>query len=416
MFRDDGGVSRRRPLILLEGANLIAGMSNSLVMILIPWLILERTGSAAAAGLAGALTALPGILMAPLVGVLVDRLGRKTVSVGSDILSAASVALFPIADLLGRLDLAVILALTFLGAALDPAGYTARKSLLPDVARASQASLTHVNGLHEGLFMAGYVIGPVLGAAAIATVGVVAAMWLAFAAFLLAAGAVSLIAVPNRAERSIEAPAGGTTIWREALVGLRVLVQDHPLWTLSLAVAVLSMIYMPTEAVLLPVHFEALNEPESFGLILSMLAAGAMLGSFGYGWIQARFTKHQLAAICMVTACLAYVPMATLPALPLFMATGFILGLAWGPMEPLINTLVQERFPAEQHGRVYGIQLALYYAAPPLGNLVVGVAVGAFGVQPVFAATAAALVITARIVALMPSLRGLNEPRNVPTS
>ena len=98
----------RRPLLLLESANLVAVTSNALLMLTIPWLILERTDSPLAAGVAGALTGIPGILLAPIAGALVDRWGRKTVSVGSDVLSAISVALFPLADSLGLLDLWLI--------------------------------------------------------------------------------------------------------------------------------------------------------------------------------------------------------------------------------------------------------------------------------------------------------------------
>jgi hypothetical protein len=78
-------------------------------------------------------------------------------------------------------------------------------------------------------------------------------------------------------------------------------------------------------------------------------------------------------------------------------------------MQPLLNSLVQDRFPPEQHGRVYGVQLAIFYAAPPLGQLVVGIAVQGAGVQPIIIAVAAALVITALVVDLQPAMRGLDH-------
>ncbi len=405
-------MSRRRPLVLLETANLVGGVSNALVMIVIPWLVLDRTGSAAAAGLAGALAGLPGIVVAPVVGAVVDRLGRKTVSIASDVLSASSVALFPVLDALGHLDLGAILALTVLGAAFDPAGYTARKALIPDVARASRASVDHVNGLHEGLFAAGWVIGPVLGAFAIATVGAADAMWFACGAFLLAAGAIGGLRVANRAGREDDdgAPAPRESLRATVVGGVRALVADRPVWILTIAVAVLSLIYLPTESVLLPVHFEARGEPEAFGLVLSALAAGGMLGAFGYGWIAARLSRYRIATVFMTLACVAYVPLSLLPAPAVMLVPAFLLGLAWGPMEPLLNSLVQDRFPPEAHGRIYGVQLSLYYAAPPLGQLLVGVAVERYGVEPVFVGVAVAMVATAVVVDFLPSLRGLDSP------
>lgn len=402
---------RRRELILLEAANLIAGTSNALVLIVIPWLILERTGSAAAAGLAGALTGIPGIVVAPLVGTLVDRLGRKTVSIGSDLLSAGSVALFPVAEALGRLDLTVILGLTLLGAVFDPAGYTGRKALIPDVSKAAGANVAWVNGLHEGLFALGWVIGPVVGAIAIATLGSVNAFWLAFGSFVFAAGAVALLRVANRSPAHADADPLATGFWHNTREGIRVLVADRPVWIFTLAIAVVSLLYMPTETVLLPVHFEALDQPEAFGVVISVMAAGAVVTALGYGWLAARFPRRVLARVCVTLACVAYFPLAMLPQVWLMLVAGLLLGAAWGPMEPLLNTLVQDRYPPAQHGRVYGLQLSLFYAAPPIGELIVGVSVERFGVDMIFLTLAVLLLITALAVDLLPSLRGLDDRR-----
>jgi MFS family permease len=46
-------------------------------MITIPWLILEETGSPAFAGLVAAISALPGLLISPINGWLVDHVGRR---------------------------------------------------------------------------------------------------------------------------------------------------------------------------------------------------------------------------------------------------------------------------------------------------------------------------------------------------
>lgn len=400
---------RRSTLLLLESANFLSGVSNALVVVAIPWLILDRGGTAAAAGLAGALAGLPGIVVSPVAGALVDRLGRRTVSIGSDLLSALSVVLFPVLDAAGRLDVAVILWLTVLGAAFDPAGYTARKALIPDVARASGSRLDDVNGLHEGLLAAGWVVGPALAAVTISAVGPVQTMWLAGVAFLLASAAVGLLAVPNRA-RSEEPPDGREhqPLGSFVLGGLRALVADRPVWILTLAVAVLSLVYLPTESVLLPVHYEALDQPGGFGAVLSALAAGGTIGAFGYGWVAARMSRYRIVTVFLSAACVAYVPMALLPPVPVMLVAAFVLGLAWGPMSPLLNALVQDRFPADQHGRVYGVQQALFYAAPPLGQLLAGVAVARYGVPAVFLALAAGMVATAVVVDLLPSLRGLD--------
>lgn len=399
---------RRRSLVLLECANALGGVSNSLVLVVIPWLILERTGSPAAAGLAGALAGLPGIVLAPVIGVVVDRVGRKAVSAVSDLLSAVSVALFPVLDLFGALDLTAILVLTVLGAAFDPAGYTARKALIPDVARASGIGRDDVNGVHEGIFAAGWVVGPMLGALCIATIGTVASMWVVTAAFLLASVTVLATDVPNRAAGDVLVVPAEVGAWASSWVGLRALLADRPVWLLTLAVAAIWLIYMPTESVLLPVHFEAAGEPAAFGVVISAMAAGGMVGAFGYGWVARRMDRYRMTTVFILLTAVSYVPLAFLPPIAVMWLPAFLLGLAWGPLEPLLNSLVQDRFPEDQHGRVYGVQLAIFYAAPPLGQLGAGVAAERYGEQPVLFAVAAGLLLMAVTVRLVPTLRGLD--------
>jgi MFS family permease len=403
-------VRSKRDLVLLEAANVLGGISNAVVMIVVPWLILERTGSPAAAGLAAALSALPGILLSPLVGVLVDRIGRKTVSVVADVASGLSVLMFPVLDGLGLLGYGSILALTIVGAVFDPAGYTARKALIPQVAATSGVERDQVNGLHEGLFMGGWVVGPMVGAIGIAAVGSVATMWFAFAAFVLAALAVLVMQVVNRAGLA-GAELVEASPWHSARAGLGALLRDRPVLVLTVAVAVIWLLYAPTESVLLPVHFEATDQPEAFGLVVSAMSVGGMVGAFGYGWIARRISRHRLATTCMLLAGVTYVPLALLPAPAVMIVPALLLGLAWGPMEPLLNSVVQDRFPEHQHGRVYGVQLSIFYSAPPLGQLVTGAAVEGLGVETVFLWVAGLLLAFVAAVAALPVLRGLNDPQ-----
>lgn len=399
----------RRELVLLEAANVLGGVSNSVVMVVIPWLVLERTGSAAAAGLVGALSGLPGIVVSPVAGVLVDRIGRKAIAVGADAFSALSVVLFPLLDMAGLLDYGAIVALAIVGAAFDPAGYTARKSLIPQVAAVSRISRDQVNGVHEGLFASGWVVGPMVGAVGIATVGSVATMWFAFAAFALAATAVLLMRVPNRAEVT-DAELVDASPWHSARAGLAALLRDRPVLMLTAVVTVLWLLYAPTESVLLPVHFQAEDHAEAFGIVVSALSVGAMAGAFGYGWIARHVTRHRLTTVCVLLTAVTYVPLAMLPSVAVMVVPAFLLGLAWGPMEPLLNAVVQDRFPESQHGRVYGVQLGIFYAAPPVGQLLTGGAVEWWGVETVFLGIAGLIIVTAMVAATLPTLRGLDRP------
>jgi len=99
------------------------------------------------------------------------------------------------------------------------------------------------------------------------------------------------------------------------------------------------------------------------------------------------------------------IPMAFLPPLPILVVAGFLLGLFWGPFNPLMSTLIQQRVAADQQGRVFGVQTAVFYAAPPLGMVLAGLSVESYGVSDTYIVLAAILSVTSILALLTKSLR-----------
>lgn len=400
------------PIALLQVPNLLSGMSNGVVTIAVPWLVLDRTGSVAAAGLVAAISALPGILAAPLSGWAVDHFGRRIVSIISDLLSAISVAAIPIVAFFTDLTLPWIIALAMLGAVFDPAGYTARKALIPDVAEASHMSVTRLNGIHEGVFSVGWVIGPLVGSLLIATLGAVSAFWVPFVLFLISALLIVFLHVGDagqdaKAARE-EAGEDHPNAWQNAVLGVKIIWNDRALRALIIAVTILGSIYLPTETVLLPAHFIAIDQPQSLGLVLAALSAGTIIGAFGYGWLSQRVSRLNITRAVLVATVAFYLPIALLPPLPLMVVAGFAIGLAWGPMQPLMNTVVQRRVEPDAQGRVYGIQTSLFYALPPVFMLATGVIAERTGVMPVLIGLWVLMTIVAIGVLLVKSIHDID--------
>ena len=399
-------------MVLLEAANLLSGLSNAIVLIAIPWLVLERTDSPIAAGVVAAVSSVLGVLVAPAVGFLIDRFGRKLISVLSDILSAVSVALIPLVALATELTFSWILVLAALGAVFDPAGYTARKTLIPDVAAASQMDIAKLNGIHEGIFAIGWTLGPALAAVFIATIGATSSFWVGFVFFVVAALCVLVMRVEDAGQKARNQrlqPGESERFWAEAFRGVTYLWADRPLRVLTIAVMVLAAVYLPSEAVVLPVYFEAQNFPQGLGIVITALAGGSMIGAFGYGWLARRLSRYNIVRIALLGTMVSIVPLAFLLPLPIMVAAALLLGLSWGPLQPLLNSVVQSRVPDEAQGRVFGAQMALFYAGPPAAMLIVGAAVSAFGVFASYLAIAAVLVVTSVVVLLLPSIRKIDE-------
>jgi MFS family permease len=399
-------MKKKAPAVLLQVSNFSSGLGNSIVMITIPWLILERTDSPAFAGLVAAISALPGILVSPIGGWMVDHIGRRAVSISADLLSSLSVAAFPIVSATFGLSNPSILLIAVLGATFDPAGYTARKTLLTDVAKASDADRDHLNGIHDGIMGVAWILGPAVGAGLIASVGAVNSFWVSASLFIVAALAISFLRVGDAAKESREvAKTSGEEINSSIRSGVKTLWDDKVLRTLSVALLIIAAVYLPTEAVVLPTYFEDVDNPRGLGFVISALAAGSTVGSFGYGWINARIKRKTLIRLILLGSALSIIPMAFLPPLSVLMLSGFLLGLSWGPYNPLISSLVQQRVPAHLHGRVFGVQTAVFYAAPPLGMVLAGLSVESYGIKTTYIVLAGVLSITSILVLLTKSLR-----------
>jgi MFS family permease len=399
-------VKKKLPVVLHQLSNFSSGLGNSIVMITIPWLILEETGSPAFAGLVAAISALPGLLISPIGGWLVDHMGRRAVSIGADLLSALAVVAFPIVAFTSGLSSSTILVIAVTGAVFDPAGYTARKTLLADVAKASDVELDRLNGIHDGFMGVAWIFGPAVGAGLISTVGAVNSFWVAGGLFIFAALTIAFLKVGNLGKEARElAEEMGEETNRSIRVGFQVLWSDKLLRTLTISILVIAAVYLPTETVVLSTYFEELGEPTSLGIVISTLAAGYAVGSFGYGWVSARLTRKNLVRTIFIGIAVSIIPMAFLPPLPILAVAGFFLGLSWGPFNPLMSTLTQQRVPADQQGRVFGVQTAVFYAAPPLGMVLAGLSVESYGVSSTYIVLAAILSLTAIIALLTKSLR-----------
>ena len=384
-----------------------------MVWLALPWLVLEFTGSVAAAGITVAVSSAPGALAAPLAGWAVDRFGRRTVSIVADLLSAIAGVGIPIAAAIDRLSLGVIIGLAVLGATFDPAGYTGRKALIVDVARESRFNTDRLNGIHEGIFALGFAVGPLVAAGSIALFGPIATFWLPGIAFILAAGMIALLRVSDAGQQArADAIASGETLggfWATIGLGFAIVWRDRLLRAMTVALLVLSAIYLPTETVILPAYFESLSSPWGLGFVLAAMSAGGVLGGFAYGWLTARLSRLVIARTALFGVCIAVLVMALLPPLPMLIAAGFALGLFWGPMAPLINTLVQRRVAPDAQGRVFGLQLSLFYAAPPIGMLLSGLAIESYGLAATYLIAAGLLALTALLVGFARTIHDINN-------
>ena len=147
---------------LYLGSGLSSALGNAISNVVWPWLVLHRTGDPAAAGLVATCILLPSIIVAVMGGDVIDRYGRKRISVISDIISAASVVWLIAVDTTVGATLPWFIAIGIFGAVGDVPGMAARTALVGDISERSGKSLDWLAGANQSIMGVCYLVGPAL--------------------------------------------------------------------------------------------------------------------------------------------------------------------------------------------------------------------------------------------------------------
>lgn len=406
--------SRRGPLLLILFAALTAGAGNGISLVAFPWLVLQRNGSALDASIVAMAGSLPLLVATLIAGAAVDYLGRRRVSMISDALSALSVAAVPVLALaLGveAVNVAVLATLAALGAFFDPAGMTARETMLPEAASRAGWTLDRANSVYEAVFNLAYIVGPGIGGALIATLGGIDTMWVTAAAFGVSIVAIAVLRLEGAGTPDRTSLPEG--VWAGVVEGLKFVWHNKVLRTLAFVDLVATGLYMPMESVLFPKYFTDRDEPAQLGWVLMALSIGGLVGALGYAVSSNHLSRRTTMLTAVLTLGLAMTVIAFLPPLPLILVLSAIVGLVYGPIAPIYNYVMQTRAPRHLRGRVVGVMGSLAYAAGPLGLIVAGPLADSAGLHVTFLALALPMLLLGIIAVFLPALRELDCPPTV---
>ncbi|OBF09334.1 MFS transporter [Mycobacterium sp. ACS4054] len=400
----------RGPALLILSATLLATTGTGISIVAFPWLALQHHHSAREASVVAIAMTLPLVVATLVAGTAVDYFGRRRLSLVSDSLSCTAVARVPLTALLlgaEAINVVELAALGFCAAAFDPAGTTARDSMLPEAAARAGWSLERINSVYEAILNLGFIVGPGIGGLMIATVGGINTMWVTAGCFglsLLAIGALRLEGTgrPHRATR----PDGLRSGIAE---GLRFVWNLRVLRTLGLIDLAVTALYLPMESVLFPKYFADRHQPAQLGWALMALGIGGVAGALGYAGVSRYLRRRPAVLTATLTFGAAAVAIAFLPPLPVILALCAVTGLVYGPIQPIYNYVMQTRAPHHLRGRVVGVMAGLTYAAGPLGLLLAGPLADAAGLRVAFLALAVPILLIGLVALRLPSLRDLDR-------
>ena len=363
--------SRRLPAYAFFTGSAISYTGDMLTLLAIPWFVLLTTGSVAQTGITAFFSTLPAVFSAFFGSTIIDRLGYKRTSVIGDIASGITVMLIPLLYSTVGLAFWQLLALVFLGGLLKSPGVTARSSMVPDLAEMASMRLERANALWDGVQrISGFIGAPVAGVL-IAIIGTSNLLWLDAASFAISAILISL-AVPSTPPVISKNEEQQSNLVR-LLEGVHFIWHDTLILSIVVTVMITNLLDGAFFSVIEPAYIkQVFHSAVPLGLVVAALGGASFVGTLIYGTIGHRLPRRWTLGICFTIAGSTHILIFLIPVLPLLIGWQIIVGLLIGPINPLLDTVMQERLPVNMRARVFGAVSAGVLAGIPLGTFAGG--------------------------------------------
>jgi len=328
------------------------------------WLVLEITGSGAMLGIVTALQWIPTLFLAPLTGVIADRMSKRRILVGTQIANLSLAFVLGLVVAAGGVELWMLMVLAGLLRLVSAMEGPARQSFVLEMVGGEL--ITNAVSLNTLTINLGRLIGPAIAGLIIAGFDISTCFFLNSVSYLFTLGA--LLAMRRRELHSPPQVARARGQLREGL---------HHAWSSpGLRIPLLLMVAMGTfsyeHQVLLPLLATDTYDvgAAGFGLLQSVMSVGAVFG--GLFIAQRALPTHRLltrsaTVFGVVTLLLALMPTLRAAVIPIA-----LVGASQVVFGTLVSSTLQLHADPAMRSRVMALYQVAVIGTTPIGGPLVG--------------------------------------------
>jgi MFS family permease len=376
-------------------SNFLAVAGRSLQMTVIGFIVYELTGSSFLLGLVSFMQMAPVLVLAPLVGVLVDHFDRRRILAA--IYGVKSLALLSLGlmAMLGELTVtAIAITVAILGAA-GAFSFPARSAILPNLVQRDALQSAIANNSILGT--AARVSAPAIGGVAIDVAGIGAALLIGFGLYVPAIALVLLVPLQaasiTAAARAPFSPQYAVRTFGGDLRDVGKYMRGNKMLRASLVNDIVPFMFGMSYIALLPaVAITTLDgDATTLGLLHGISGIGALAGTIIIGVLSGRGRRGRVIWISMIGWGVAMLTVAAGESRPLVMSGLFFVGLFQSLYIVQNDTLVQIFTIDRFRGRVIAAQ-SMVNGLTTIGFLQIGLVAEAATVSIAIAVHGIALV------------------------
>ena len=389
------------------GGQALSMFGTSLVQFAMVWWLTQTTGSATALALATLAAILPGVLLGPLAGALVDRWNRRAVMIVADAVAALGVLALAALFAAGAIQVWHVYVVTLLRATMQVFQFPAMQASTSLMVPPEQ--LTRVAGLNQMLQGLTMIAAPPIGALLLSVAAVQSILLIDVATALLGILPLLFLRIP---QPPAAAPGARLSVLGDMRAGLAYVFAWPGMLLLICMAAAINLLVAPAmslQPILVTRHFGG----DAAGLALlqsafgvGIIVGGVLLGVWG-GFKRRIYTSLLgLAGLGAGLVTIGLMPSGTFwGAVAAMGLVGVTVVLTNGPLMAVMQATVAP----EMQGRVLTLVNSVSAAMAPLGLVLAGPAADRLGVQAGYLAGGALCVLMAGAAALTPIIVGLEE-------
>jgi len=360
-----------RGFVLLWAGQFVSIFASRMTNFAITLWAWDLTGTATGLVLVGVIGFLPGVLLGPIAGTLVDRWNRKLMLALSDAGAALSTLILLILFYTGKAEIWHLYATSALAGAFGAFQYPAYAAVVTTMVPKEQYA--RANGMRAVVGSASGIAAPMLAGALLVVLDIHQIMLIDLATFGLAMLTLVMVFIPQP-ERTQNKDEGKSSIWKETRQGIQYIL-DRPSLTAIFLLFTASNIYAAFGYPLMTPMILAKTGDNS--LILGMTRSAGSIGFLVGGLIMSTWggPKKRIHAVNTsfilwgIVGAFVFGPAWTLP---FWLVGSFTMAV----FNPIINSayiaILQEKVAPDLQGRIFGLEGAISTISFPLGQLVAG--------------------------------------------
>ena len=346
-----------------QGLSLIGTWVQSVAQ---SWLVYRLSDSPVMLGLVAFAGQVPYLLLAPIAGVVADRVNRHKLILLMQTLSLLQAAFLAALTLTGRVEVWHVFYLALTLGLIGVFEMTARQSFLVEMV--GKEDLMNAIALNSSIYNSGRILGPAVAGVLVAVIGEGWCFAVNSASFLAVIVSLLLMRLPS--SRPGEEQVSPLEHFRE---GWNYVRGHPPSRALLLLLGLTSVLNYPF-LVLMPVFADRIlhGGPQALGLLMSATGFGAILGSIYMATRTGLRGLSRTLTVATVTYSVALVLFALSRTLHLSMLLLLPVGFGMMVAVAATNTALQTIVPDALRGRMLGFYGMMFVGMTPIGSLLAG--------------------------------------------